>query len=175
MDANGQNQTQLTSVPMVDSFQPNWFPDGNRIAFTRSTTTDDEIFSMNADGTNQMPVTANTLGDFLPAVSPDGELLISSRFVSGNIDLFVQDLTTGVQSPFLSGPKNESDADWQSVNPPACDLTGEPTQKSTKQIILTVLCTNENATVSARARARPQSPSPSRPRHRRRRSSRFRP
>ena len=99
MDANGQNQTQLTSVPMIDSFQPNWFPDGNRIAFTRSSATDDEIFSMNADGSNQTPITANALGDFLPAVSPDGRLLISNRFVSGNDDLFIQDLATGRAEP----------------------------------------------------------------------------
>jgi hypothetical protein len=149
MDANGQNQTQLTSVPMTDSFQPNWFPAGDRIAFTRSTSTDDEIFSMNADGTNQTPITANDLGDFLPAVSPDGRLLLSNRFASGNDDLFIQDLATGVQSPFLNGPNDETDADWQALNPPTCDLTGEAKQKSTKQIVLTVFCTNENATVSA--------------------------
>jgi Tol biopolymer transport system component len=149
MDANGQNQTQLTSVPMTDSFQPNWFPDGNRIAFTRSSASDDEIFSMNADGSNQTAITANDLGDHEPAVSPDGQLLISGRLVSGNQDLFIQDLATGVQSPFVNRPQDDFDADWQALNPPACDLTGAPKQKSTKEIVLTVLCTNENAAVSA--------------------------
>jgi Tol biopolymer transport system component len=155
MDANGENQTQLTSVPMIDSFHASWFPDGNRIAFTRSSSSDPsidpEIFSMNADGSDQTPITANDRGDSQAAVSPDAQLLISNRPAGSgatfNFDLFVQDLATGVQGPFLNGPNDEVDADWQPLNPPVIDLTAGK-QRSAKKVTVTVVSESENATAT---------------------------
>jgi TolB protein len=69
MNADGSNQTRLTSDPAYD-YSPAWSPDGSRIAFTRG----GYIYVMNADGSNQTQLT-NSGYDSSPRWSPD-----SSRF-----------------------------------------------------------------------------------------------
>ena len=49
MNADGSDQTRLTSHPSADAF-PAWSPDGDRIAFTSNRDGKFEIYVMNADG-----------------------------------------------------------------------------------------------------------------------------
>src|SRR5688500_19930901 len=60
MDADGSDQTRLTSSPSWDE-DPVWAPDGTRILFSRIFGRSD-LFVMNADGTNQVNLT-NTPND----------------------------------------------------------------------------------------------------------------
>lgn len=56
MNSNGSNQVNLTQSTTLDSADAEWSPDGTTIAFTSyqrvGQTNSDEIFLMNADGTN---------------------------------------------------------------------------------------------------------------------------
>jgi hypothetical protein len=57
MNVDGTGKVQLT-FNSVDDDDPNWSPDGMRIAWTQETLMlDDEIMIMNADGTNQIVFT----------------------------------------------------------------------------------------------------------------------
>jgi WD40 repeat protein len=61
MNANGSNQVNITQSTSLDSGDPEWSPDGTTIAFTSynrvGQTNSDEIFLMNADGTNIRRIT----------------------------------------------------------------------------------------------------------------------
>ena len=64
--------TQLTSNSGEDS-TPAWSPDGSKIAFTSAIDGYNEIYVMNADGSNIIQLTDNSdWDDVSPAWSPDG-------------------------------------------------------------------------------------------------------
>jgi Tol biopolymer transport system component len=97
MDATGSNIVKLTDSPFEDS-DPAWSPDGTRIAFvsTRSQNASDigesseEIWVMNADGTDPVRLTKNKEFDDDPAWSPDGKRIAWSRLSgSSALDIWV--------------------------------------------------------------------------------------
>jgi Tol biopolymer transport system component len=64
-----------------DSFGPvSWSPDGTRIVFTSWRDGNDEIYIMNADGSNQTRLTDSPSWDLGASWSPDGSLIV---FTSG--------------------------------------------------------------------------------------------
>jgi TolB protein len=78
MNADGSGQTNLTNNAAEDS-RPAWSPDGSRIAFTSDrddgddevcVMCDDEVYVMNADGTDPRNLTNNPAGDTQPVWSP---------------------------------------------------------------------------------------------------------
>ena len=90
MNANdGSNKIQLTCGPTDRN--PDWSPDGNYIVFTRAMEpgapiTYDQIFVMNADGTNVHRLTYTAYGgwDYWPSWSPDGTKIIFASTRGGN-------------------------------------------------------------------------------------------
>ena len=71
VDSGGANQTALTSGGASD-VSPSWSPDGAKILFVRTGT--NTLFVMNADGSNQAPVTSFAGQQiFSPVWSPDGQ------------------------------------------------------------------------------------------------------
>lgn len=85
MNADGSSQTQLTSTsPYSD---PEYSPDGTKIVAVLEGS-DDEIVVMNADGSNIVALTNNSVVDGTASWSPDGTKLIFSRGVSGFLQIF---------------------------------------------------------------------------------------
>jgi Tol biopolymer transport system component len=84
MNADGTNQTRLTTWQNVDAY-PAWSPDGTKIAFasdraelnpfTCGSTCNQDIYVMNADGTNVTRLTTAPRIDDYPNWSPDGTKL----------------------------------------------------------------------------------------------------
>lgn len=80
MNADGSNQIRLTNNNWNrGAFHsgldrgPAWSPDGSKIAFASSATNYLQIYVMDADGSNPIPLTSNPpYGDEAPAWSPDG-------------------------------------------------------------------------------------------------------
>jgi Tol biopolymer transport system component len=74
VDVHSGQQRQLTDDDTIKDQTPDWSPDGSRIAYQATTDGDDDIWIMNADGTDQQNLTAAAGGsEFATAFSPDGE------------------------------------------------------------------------------------------------------
>jgi Tol biopolymer transport system component len=69
----GGEPTRLTEA---HGEYPDWSPDGTQIAFTSGRAGSYDIWVMNADGTNQHPLTDNPAYESSPAWSPDGRSVI---------------------------------------------------------------------------------------------------
>jgi Tol biopolymer transport system component len=67
MNSDG-NLTRLTNHPSRDT-HPTWSPDGQRIAFMSERDGNEEIYVMNADGSNQIRLTNDPANDWGPAWS----------------------------------------------------------------------------------------------------------
>jgi Tol biopolymer transport system component len=65
MDANGSNETRLTTSDLNDE-SPAWSPDGDKIIFDAGTSFDgiQQLYIMNADGSNRINISNNTLYNF---------------------------------------------------------------------------------------------------------------
>ncbi len=71
-DGNGDNLARITFTSGENEFQPAYAPDGRRVAFT-SSQNGNEIYVMDADGTNRVRLTNNPARDARPAFSPRGD------------------------------------------------------------------------------------------------------
>jgi Tol biopolymer transport system component len=90
MNADGSNIRRLTP-PDLEAFLPNWSPDGQKVAFSTrivSGVLDEEIWVINADGTNPTRLTNNNshwngyhtgFHDFRPSWSPQGDAIVFER------------------------------------------------------------------------------------------------
>ncbi len=106
MNADGTNQTRLTNNSATDG-DPSWSPDGTKIAFMTNrdginadmTTpgVNEEVYVMNADGTNPVNLTKNSTPnpwynnslEGQPQWSPDGTKIVFSSWRSGEAGVWV--------------------------------------------------------------------------------------
>src|SRR5206468_2344153 len=72
MKPNGSNPTALTDA--TGNQFPAWSRDGKKIAFTSVRTGIFQVWSMDADGSNQIQLTNQQYGVVLPSWSPDGRI-----------------------------------------------------------------------------------------------------
>lgn len=88
---DGENPRQLTFEG--NNFLGDWSPDGKRIAFTsdRSESGDNEIYVMNADGSQVEQLTDNEVDDAAPAWSPDGKYLAYHSYEQGVFNIHLYD------------------------------------------------------------------------------------
>ncbi|MFV1988170.1 MAG: TolB family protein [Gemmatimonadota bacterium] len=84
--------TGLTRLPVEGGARwPAWSPDGSKIAFASARSGDAEIWVMNADGSNQVNVTASPGVDEEPFWSPDGSRILFTSQRDGSPDIYVMD------------------------------------------------------------------------------------
>ena len=88
MDADGANQTMLTTDP-ADDAGPAWSPDGTKIAFHSLRDGNAEIYVMNADGSGQTRVTNNSGEDMWPSWSRDGSMIAFESDRGGERDVYI--------------------------------------------------------------------------------------
>jgi TolB protein len=93
MDTRGRH-THMVTRGRANSGLPAWSPDGQRIAFATDRNAPeegDEIYVMNADGSEQRPVTRNlhSTDDAWPSWSPDGKRIVFARETPGAAAIYV--------------------------------------------------------------------------------------
>lgn len=71
-----------------------------------------EIYEMNADGTNQTRITANTAADFEPVWSPDGTKLLFRSLRDGNGEVYVMNTNGSGQTDLTNNPATDAHASW---------------------------------------------------------------
>lgn len=87
-DGEGGTSSQRR-VNGARDFNPSFSPDGSKIAFTSDRDGNDEIYVMNADGTEQVRLTNNQAWDWQPEFSPDGSKIAFTTDRDGNVEIYV--------------------------------------------------------------------------------------
>ena len=110
---DGTGLTRLTTSPGVDQF-PVFSPDGQQIAFRSNWTGTHQIWVMDADGTDQRPLTADPAPkDQLPEWSPDGSRIAYAAASPGTgLDLWVMDADGSDQRQVLADSDDTIGPAW---------------------------------------------------------------
>ena len=100
----------------LDSFGPEWSPNGRLIAYSGNRDGDSEIFVMRADGSHKRQVTHNTVSDGGPSWSPDGRTIVFTRtFRNDNSDIFTVNVNGENERRVLRTPYVEYCPDWFTI------------------------------------------------------------
>lgn len=102
---------RLTTDPAND-LRPAWSPDGTRIAFFSNRSGNNEIWLMNADGSDQRQLTNDPADDRRPAWSPDGASIAFDSDRAGSRDIWIMDADGGNPSQLTSDPGHETFPAW---------------------------------------------------------------
>lgn len=128
---------QLTDIP-EGACQPVWSPDGNRLVFISPCDKNREsypgagLFMINADGSEQMPLTTVSGGDYDPAWSPDGKYIaFTSLRNSGRPRIYVLNLEDSSVVRLSAQYSYDRQPDWA---PDGSKLAFVTTQKGPVQV-----------------------------------------
>lgn len=122
MDADGSNETFLgpdvvclPTSSLVDVREPDWSPDGTRIAFWSNCFGDRDIYLMDSDGSNLLQLTAGPDLDFVPSWSPDGSMIAFARLSGSDSDIWVMRADGSSQTNLTEGSDDlfQQDPSWQ--------------------------------------------------------------
>lgn len=87
INSDGSGLTPLTTGP--EDARPASSRDGSRIVFTARRDGNNEIFVMNANGSNQTRLTTTAAPERAPVFSPDGQRIVFGGQVDSNSDILV--------------------------------------------------------------------------------------
>jgi hypothetical protein len=97
---------------MIEDRAPSWSPDGSRIAFTSERDGNDEIYVMDADGSNQQRLTNDPAEDWWSSWSPDGSRIAFVSNRDGNDEIYVIDANGSNQQRLTDNPAEDRSPSW---------------------------------------------------------------
>ena len=113
---------RMTDNPSVDT-QAAWDPSMQRIAFTTNRDGQNEIYLINADGTNPINLTNNSADDQQPAWSVDGQWITFTSNRDGNYEIYVLHVNGPEVINLTNNPANDTQPNW--VRSTTFDPSGE--------------------------------------------------
>lgn len=112
LTADGKIIKNLTTTS-ASEWEPDWSPDGQKIAFSSDRDGDSEIYVMNADGSNVKKLTDNNQYDGRPRWSPNGEEI---SFVTdrdgGDWDVYIMNADGSNPRPITQNLTTDYSQSW---------------------------------------------------------------
>ena len=109
MNIDGSNRTRLGYA--IGDSDAEYSPDGSQIVFSSSRFGDNEIFVMDADGSNQVRLTNDPSTDFMPSWKPGGAQIVFVSFRNGDKGIYTMDSNGTNQNMIYMSPANEQPND----------------------------------------------------------------
>lgn len=110
-ESDGTEAVAITDR-FYDARQPDWSPDGSRIAFQSYRDGNWHLWSIRSDGSDPQQHTFGPYDDREPTYSPDGGKLAFSSDRTGNYDVWILDLASGEMSQVTDDPRNDFTPAW---------------------------------------------------------------
>ena len=101
----------------VNDAMPDWSPSGRKIVFQGYRSGNQDILSMNADGSNPLNLTKNSASDAYPTFSPDGKKIAFASDRSGG-DFDIWRMNADGSNPLnltSTSPGLDLDPSWQPI------------------------------------------------------------
>jgi len=91
---------------------PDWSPDGKTIVFQSNREGNEDLWTVQADGSQRKRLTSDAANESYPAVSPDGLQVAYVTDKPINQDVWVRDLALGVDKPLIQHPATDGPGEW---------------------------------------------------------------
>ena len=122
IDRNGGVPVNLTNLPAghpAGDSNPSWSPDGKKIAFQSNRQGhQDDIYVMNADGSNVVNLTNHPSEDRLPAWSPGGQWIAFQSNRAPVWNIYVMDTNGNNQTQLTDHPSVNARPSWADPDSP---------------------------------------------------------
>lgn len=119
INLDGSGLEQLTGSTALPNIRPDWSPDGRKIAFASGPSQQQQIYVMNADGSDPVRLTdSNSDGNAVaPDWSPNGHRIVfqsnrDSTEEARNDEIYVMNADGSDQRRLTNYPGQDVDADW---------------------------------------------------------------
>jgi Tol biopolymer transport system component len=121
LDSSGQIR-RMTNSPAAD-IQGVWDPSMRRIAFTSNRDGQNDIYIMNADGSNPVNLTNNPSDDQQPAWSSDGSWILFTTNRDGNYEVYAIQVNNLETRNLSNNPASDMQPSW--IRSRTRDLSGD--------------------------------------------------
>lgn len=97
---------------MIRNMAPNWSPDGKKIVYYSNRKGNNEIYVMNADGSDSQQLTENPSSDYLPKFSPDGTRILYFSGDKKRYNIYLMNADGSDKKQLTDNESRNEDPNW---------------------------------------------------------------